>query len=107
MKLSEKSEKRLKKLKDIVNDERLDELLIQVVSLEDMLDELKDTEKIHHNPNNAAQIKINPAFYAYHKTLSAYKECIKLLLTKCADSGEDSPLRAYLKSLNTSDEFVE
>ena len=96
----EKYEKRLNELKKSVKDPKVERLLVEMVNLESELDELEGVEKYRHNPNNPKQIKINPAFYAYHKTLGAYKEIVRVLLTKCDDGDEESPLRAYLNQLS-------
>lgn len=95
-----KYEKRLEDLKKTVKDPKVDRLLAEMVKLEADLDELEGVEKYRHNPNNPAQIKVNPAFYAYHKTLGAYKEIVRVLLTKCEGADEESPLRAYLNQLS-------
>ena len=96
----EKYEKRLNELRKSVKDPKVERLLVEMVNLESELDELEGVEKYRHNPNNPKQIKIDPAFYAYHKTLGAYKEIVRLLLTKCDDGDEESPLRAYLNQLS-------
>lgn len=96
----EKYEKRLNELKKSVKDPKVERLLVEMVNLESELDELEGVEKYRHNPNNPKQIKINPAFYAYHKTLGAYKEIVRVLLTKCDDGDEESPLRTYLNQLS-------
>ena len=96
----EKYEKRLEELRKNVKDPKFDRLLTEMVKLEADLDELEGVEKYRRNPNNPAQIKVDPAFYAYHKTLGAYKEIVRVLLTKCDDSNEESPLRAYLNQLS-------
>lgn len=96
-----KSEKRLKELKNLVNDVRLEKLLIEIVKLEGDLDKLSQVEKIRVNPDCIKNpVKVTPAFYAYHKTLSAYKEAVKLLLTK-TEAAEESPLREYLNNIKT------
>ena len=96
----EKYEKRLNELRKSVKDPKVERLLVEMVNLESELDELEGVEKYRHNPNNPKQIKIDPAFYAYHKTLGAYKEIVRVLLTKCDDGNEESPLRAYLNQLS-------
>jgi hypothetical protein len=96
----DKQKQRLEELKKSVKDPKVDRLLTEMVKLEADLDELEGVEKYRHNPNNPAQIKVDPAFYAYHKTLGAYKEIVRVLLTKCDDGDEESPLRAYLKELS-------
>ena len=96
----EKYEKRLEELRKNVKDPKVDRLLTEMVKLEADLDELDGVEKYRRNPKNPAQIKIDPAFYAYHKTLGAYKEIVRVLLTKCEGADEESPLRAYLNQLS-------
>lgn len=103
----DKQKKRLEELKKTSKDPKLQKLFEEMVKLEQELDDLSGVEKYRRNPKNPAQIKIDPAFYAYHKTLSAYKEIVRVLITKC-DGGEDeSPLRAYFKKLNTPEEYCE
>ena len=49
-------------------------------------------------------MKISPAFYAYHRTLSSYKEIVRVLSKISGESEEDiSPLRQYLNGLNSDD----
>ena len=96
----DKQKQRLEELKKSVKDLKVERLLVEMVNLESELDELEGVEKYRHNPNNPKQIKIDPAFYAYHKTLGAYKEIVRVLLTKCDDGDEESPLRAYLNQLS-------
>ena len=98
--MEEKYEKRLEELKKTSNDPKLSKLFEEMVKLEAELDDLSGVEKYRRNPNNPKQIKVDPAFYAYHKTLSAYKEIVRVLLGKCDDGEEESPLRAYLKELS-------
>ena len=96
----EKYEKRLEELRKNVKDPKVDRLLKEMAKLEADLDELEGVEKYRHNPNNPAQTKVDPAFYAYHKTLGAYKEIVRVLLTKFEGADEESPLRAYLNQLS-------
>lgn len=103
----DKQNQRLEELKKIVKDKRLEYLVVKMVDLEQMLDQLSEAEKIHQNPNNPAQVKISQAFFAYHKTLGAYKECVKLLLSKTDDDSEESPLREYLRKVKNKDDFTE
>lgn len=103
----DKQKKRLEELKKTSTDPKLQKLFEEMVKLERDLDELEGVEKYRRNPNNPAQIKVDPAFYAYHKTLSAYKEIVRVLLTKCDDGEDESPLRAYFKMLNTPEEYCE
>lgn len=72
-------------------------LIAHMDSLEAQLKVLESAPKFKVNPNNPEQQKILPAFYAYTKTLSAYKECLKLILA--AEKGneeEESPLRKFV-----------
>ena len=96
----DKQKHRLEELRKNIKDPKVERLLVEMVNLESELDELEGVEKYRHNPNNPKQIKIDPAFYAYHKTLGAYKEIVRVLLTKCDDGDEESPLRAYLNQLS-------
>lgn len=98
--MKDKQKQRLEELRKNIKDPKVDRLLVEMVKLEADLDELEGVEKYRHNPNNPAQIKVDPAFYAYHKTLGAYKEIVRVLLTKCEVADEESPLRAYLNQLS-------
>jgi hypothetical protein len=98
--MKDKQKQRLEELRKNIKDPKVDRLLVEMVNLESELDELEGVEKYRHNPNNPKQIKIDPAFYAYHKTLGAYKEIVRVLLTKCDDGDEESPLRTYLNQLS-------
>ena len=98
--MTDKQKQRLEELRKNVKDPKVERLLVEMVNLESELDELEGVEKYRHNPNNPKQIKIDPAFYAYHKTLGAYKEIVRVLLTKCDDGDEESPLRTYLNQLS-------
>ena len=72
-------------------------LLAHMDSLEAQLKVLEAAPKFKVNPNNPEQQKILPAFYAYTKTLSAYKECLKLILAAEKGNEEDeSPLRQFV-----------
>lgn len=102
--MADKYENRLKELKKAANDARLDKLLEEMVNLERELDALNSVKKFRLNLDNEKNpIKISPAFYAYHKTLSAYKECMKLIIKQVDDTEEESPLRQYLNSIKTRD----
>lgn len=98
--MKDQQKQRLEELRKNIKDPKVDRLLVEMVKLEADLDELEGVEKYRHNPNNPAQIKVDPAFYAYHKTLGAYKEIVRVLLTKCEVADEESPLRAYLNQLS-------
>ena len=102
--MADKYENRLKEMKKAANDARLDKLLEEMVNLERELDALNSVKKFRLNLDNEKNpIKISPAFYAYHKTLSAYKECLKLIIKQVDDTEEESPLRQYLNSIKTRD----
>lgn len=102
--MADKYENRLKELKKAANDARLDKLLEEMVNLERELDALNSVKKFRLNLDNEKNpIKISPAFYAYHKTLSAYKECMKLIIKQVDDTEEESPLRQYLNSIKAKD----
>lgn len=101
--MEDKYSKRLKELKNAANDPSLNKLLEEMVNLEKDLDALSTVEKYRLNPEAKTPIKISPAFYAYHKTLSAYKECMKLIIKQTGEIEEESPLRSYLKGLKNRD----
>ena len=69
-----------------------------MITLENQLDMLKQKPFYRETLNDKSQIKIPPAFYAYQKSLTAFRGLIKLLLATLG-SNETSPLREYLKSL--------
>lgn len=78
-------------------------LLNHMDSLEAQLKVLEAAPKFKVNPNNPEQQKILPAFYAYTKTLSAYKECLKLILAAEKGNEEDeSPLRQFVLHMSDS-----
>ena len=78
-------------------------LLNHMDSLEAQLKVLEAAPKFRVNPNNPEQQKILPAFYAYTKTLSAYKECLKLILAAEKGNEEDeSPLRQFVLHMSDS-----
>ncbi|WP_303836097.1 hypothetical protein [Ruminococcus flavefaciens] len=93
-------EERAAKLRELATDIKTANLIEEMITLENQLDVLKQKQFYRENPNNKSQVKISPAFYAYHKCLSAYKEIIKLLIA-ATGNGETSPLREYLKSLKS------
>lgn len=98
---------RLEELKKTSSDPKLTVIFEEMVRLESILEDLRGVELYRRNPNNPAQVKVNPAFFAYHKTLSAYKEIVRVLLNNCDTAEEDSPLRAYLKSIREREEYTE
>lgn len=93
----EKTE-RVAKLRELATDVKTTQLIEEMILLEEKLDDLKQLEFYRVNPKDKSQVKISPAFYAYHKCLSAYKEIVKLLIVETG-SGETSPLREYLKKI--------
>lgn len=93
---------RTDELAAFAKDPKTRRLVSEMIRLETELDALSPDRMPHYrvNPNNPAQMKVTPAFYAYHKTLSAYKEIVRVLLKAAGgDGGEVSPLRAYLDSI--------
>ena len=93
---------RLEELRKLNNDSRFQALLVDMVELECQLDDLRQLPKYRVNPNNSAEVKISPAFYAYQKSLSAYKEIVKVLIKSTQGDDEDlrqdpgiRPLQAY------------
>jgi hypothetical protein len=91
---------RLEELRKLNNDTRVQALIVDMVELECQLDDLRQLPKYRVNPNNSAEVKISPAFYAYQKSLSAYKEIVKVLIKSTqGDDEEISPLREYLKTI--------
>ena len=93
-----KNEERIARLRELATDVKTTQLIEEMILLEEKLDDLKQLEFYRVNPKNKSQVKISPAFYAYHKCLSAYKEIVKLLIVETG-SGENSPLREYLKKI--------
>ena len=96
-------EERAAKLRELATDIKTANLVEEMITLENQLDILKQKQFYRENPKDKSQVKISPAFYAYHKCLSAYKEVIKLLIA-ATGSNETSPLREYLKSLRNRNE---
>ncbi len=92
------SEERAAKLRKLATDVKTAQLIEEMITLESQLDILKQKDFYRENPSNKARIKVLPAFYAYNKILSQYKEVIKLILAATGNS-ETSPLREYLRSL--------
>lgn len=97
---------RIRELDGLLKDPKTRRLVQEMIRLETELDTLSPDRMPHYriNPNNPVQMKVTPAFYAYHKTLSTYKEIVRVLLKTEDGSEEDSPLRAYLKKLKGKDE---
>lgn len=93
---------RAEELAVFAKDPKTRRLVSEMIRLEMELDALSPAHMPHYrvNPNNPKQVKAEPAFYLYHKTLSAYKEIVRVLLKATGSDGEEvSPLRAYLDSV--------
>ena len=89
---------RAEQLRAIATDLKTAQLIEEMILLEQQLEDLKKVKFYKINPKDNTQVKISPAFYAYHKCLAVYKEIVKLLL-KASGNSENSPLREYLNSL--------
>lgn len=89
---------RAAKLRELATDVKTAQLIEEMILLEGQIEGLKKAKFYKINPKDSSQVKISPAFYAYHKCLSAYKEIIKLLIASTGTS-ETSPLREYLKRI--------
>lgn len=83
----------------ICDDPKLRYLAGEMVRLEKELDYLRGKPKYREHPTDPSIIKVTPAFHAYSKLLSQYKEIVKLLMKETGESGDSSPLREYLNSL--------
>ncbi len=77
-------------------------LLEDVVYLEERLDYLRTLPSISCNPKNPAQQKATPSGKQYKEFLQQYTNLIKTLLSAIGEveSGEDSPLDAWLRKHN-------
>lgn len=77
-------------------------LIDEVVFLEENLTELKKQPFIKYHPTNKNLSKQTAAGKMYKEMLQQYNHTIKLLLgvLKNENSGEDSPLQAFLKKIN-------
>lgn len=81
-------------------------LIDDVVFLESQLTELKKLPFIKVHPTMPDLQKETIAGKQYKALLQQYNNCIKILLTAVSKNGEDgdeSPLRAYLKTLQKAD----
>lgn len=96
--MSKTKQTRAEQLRAIATDVKTAQLVEEMILLEDQLEELKQVQFYKINPKDKTQIKVSPAFYAYHKCLSAYKEIVKLLIASTGSS-ESSPLRDYLNKI--------
>jgi len=76
-------------------------LIDDVVFLEERLKALRELPFIRVNPKNPAIQKPTPAAKQYKELLQQYNNCIKILATTVnrAEVEEDSPLRAFVKTL--------
>lgn len=81
-------------------------LIDEMIFLEYKLSELRKQPFLSVNPKNPAQQKCTPAAKQYKEFLQQYTNIVKVLLkmTGATDVEEESPLRAFLKALNPSDE---
>lgn len=77
-------------------------LIDEVVFLENNLKELRQQPFIKYHPTNKNLSKQTAAGKMYKEILQQYNHIIKLLLSvlKNESVGEDSPLQAFLKTLN-------
>jgi hypothetical protein len=95
---------REKQLSELKKDPKLCRLVEEMLKLEADLDKLEALPKFRVNPKDKSQVKVSPAFYAYHRTLSSYKEIVRVLSKISGeDENEISPLRQYLNSINGND----
>lgn len=95
---------REKQLAELRKDPKLARLVDEMLRLEGDLDELVKLPKMRKNPNDKTQVKLSPAFYAYHRTLSTYKEIVRVLSKiSGSDENEISPLREYLNRVNNGE----
>lgn len=92
---------REKQLEELRKDPKLTRLVDEMLRLENDLDELVKLPKMRVNPKDKTMVKLSPAFYAYHRTLSSYKEIVRVLSKiSGSDENEISPLREYLNRMN-------
>lgn len=92
---------REKQLAELRKDPKLTRLVDEMLRLENDLDELIKLPKLRTNPKDKTKVKLSPAFYAYHRTLSTYKEIVRVLSKiSGSDENEISPLREYLNRMN-------
>lgn len=81
-------------------------LIDEMIFLERKLSELKKQPFLAVNPKNPAIQKYTPAAKQYKEMLQQYTNIVKVLLkmTGATDAEEESPLRAFMKSLHPGDE---
>ena len=95
---------REKQLAELRKDPKLTRLVDEMLRLENDLDELEKLPKLRTNPKDKTKVKLSPAFYAYHRTLSSYKEIVRVLSKiSGSDENEISPLREYLNRVNNGE----
>ena len=95
---------REKQLAELRKDPKLTRLVDEMLRLEGDLDELVKLPKMRVHPKDKSMVKLSPAFYAYHRTLSTYKEIVRVLSKiSGSDENEISPLREYLNRVNNGE----
>lgn len=82
-------------------DENLLPVIENVVYLEGILEELRQQPKIKIHPTDPTRQKVLPAAKLYKEYMQQYLNAVKILLRAAGKDGaeEDSPLRAYFRSL--------
>lgn len=77
-------------------------MIDDVVFLESQLEELRKLPFLRVNPDNQSLQKPTPAAKQYKELLQQYNNCIKILTgtLRRSEIEDESPLRAYLKTLN-------
>lgn len=78
-------------------------LVEDMLFLENRLTELRKLPFIQVNPSNPAQQRVSPAGKQYKELLQQYNNTVKIMCSalKKGDSENESPLRSYLKSIET------
>ena len=78
-------------------DRTLVRLIDEMVSLEEMLDELRDLPKIKVHPRDKTKQKATPAAKMYKEYLQQYTNCVRLLMRATGTDADDeiSPLRRW------------
>lgn len=77
-------------------------MIINLAYVEDQLDMLKTKPMIEFHPTNPMLQRTTPSAKLFKELLSQQKDIVRVLcgiLGKSASSEEDSPLRAYMKSV--------
>lgn len=82
-------------------DENLLPVIENVVYLETVLNDLRQQPKIKIHPTDPTKQKVLPAAKLYKEYMQQYLNAVKILLHAAGKDGaeEDSPLRAYFRSL--------